>query len=87
MTHDQETGRQHARRSRLRRSARVSLIATSVLAVVGLLVAKSVGDQTPPYEPSLINELAWSLFMICSVASLLLALLLFGWLIADDNRR
>lgn len=64
----------------MRRGARACLIATSVLAVGGFVVANSVGDQTPPYEPSRINELAWTLFLICTAASLVLAVLLVVWL-------
>jgi signal transduction histidine kinase len=86
MSQDHETGWQDARRSRVRRGARVCLIATSVLAFGGLVLASSVGDQTPPYEPSLINELAWTLFLVFGVASVLLGVIFFVWVVVDENR-
>ena len=73
--------------SKIRTAAGIALFATATLACTGYMVAHLVGDQTPPYEPSLANELAWSLFMICLAASLLLGLLHIGWLIRDTNRR
>jgi hypothetical protein len=72
--------------SKIRTAAGIALIATATLACVGFMVAHLVGDQTPPYEPPLAN-LAWSLFMTFSAASLLLGLLHIGWLISDRNRR
>ena len=72
--------------SKIRTAAGIALVATATLACVGFMVAHLVGDQTPPYEPALAN-LAWSLFMVCFAASLLLGLLHIGWLIRDTNRR
>jgi H+/Cl- antiporter ClcA len=73
--------------SKLRKAAGVAFVATVVLAFVGLIVANSVGDQVPPYEPSTINTLAWNCFLVCGAVAAALGVLHFVWLIRDDNRR
>lgn len=73
--------------SKLHRTASIACIAATVLACAGYVVANSVGDQTPPYEPSPLNELAWSTFLMSSAFAAALGLLLIGWKIRDETRR
>jgi signal transduction histidine kinase len=88
LSHDEDplTERRHTQPRIVRRIARIGLITTSVLALVGLVVANSVGDQEPPHEPSLINDVAWTVFLASGAASVLLGALFFVWLILDENR-
>ena len=73
--------------SKLRSAARIAFIVTAALACAGFILANLIGDQTPPYEPSLGNELAWNMFLISGALAAVLGLLHIGWLIRDENRR
>jgi signal transduction histidine kinase len=87
MTHDEDPATQtrYAQPRAVRRVARICLITTTALAFLGIVVANSVGDQEPPYEPSLISDVAWTLFLACGAASVILGALFFVWLIRDEN--
>jgi hypothetical protein len=73
--------------SKSRKAVGIACIAMATLACTGNIVANSVGDQTPPYEPSPISDLAWTMFLICGALAAALGLLLIGWTIRDENRR
>ena len=73
--------------SKRREVAGIASLASAGLACVGYILANVIGDQTPPYEDSLANVVVWAVFQICSIASLLLALLFVAWLIRDETRR
>lgn len=73
--------------AKLRKAVGIALIVTAALACAGFVLANSIGDQTPPYEPSVINELAWNVFLISGALAAALGLLRIGWLIRDENRR
>jgi hypothetical protein len=72
--------------SKLRKATGIAFIATAALAFAGVILANSIGDQTPPYEPSRINDLAWNGFLISGAVAVALGLLYIG-LILEQNRR
>jgi hypothetical protein len=41
--------------SKLRKAAGIAFLAMAAFAFAGLVLAQAIDDQTPPYEPSLIN--------------------------------
>jgi len=51
------------RYSKARRSLHWTLAACAALAFVGLVVGGSTGDETPPYDETLLNNVTWGLFL------------------------
>jgi hypothetical protein len=76
-----------SRTSKSYQAARASLIASFVLSTIGFFTASVVGDQTPPYEASAINELAWSAFLLFGAASLFLGVIVSVWCAHNANRQ
>ena len=78
---------QHSAKSTLRSAATKLLVAAIGLAVFGYILAHVVGDQVPPYEPSLANEVAWHTFLVSGAVAVVLGLVLAAAAIRDDRRR
>jgi quinol-cytochrome oxidoreductase complex cytochrome b subunit len=62
-------------------------VAAIALAPLAFVVAEAVGDQVPPYEPSLLNGLAWHVFMVSGAVAIVLGLVLAAWEIRDSRQR
>jgi hypothetical protein len=76
-----------AQHSKIRRAARLSLAACSVLAIVGLIIVSAWGDDTAPYDDPVFADIGWFAFMLFGPATLLLGVPYWIMLVREDTRR
>ena len=75
------------RYSKVRRVLHWTLAVCTGLTFVGLVIGGSTGDETPPYDETVLSNVTWGLFLCFGTATIVLGLIAFVLAARDATRQ